>query len=156
MRKRELKLVWRRNSMVKKLKKIVRVLFIVPVAMLLLSACGGIAQGTVNVQLDAFSITMPNKIKAGQITFHVTNIDSADTHSFIILKTDLDPGALPLDSSNNVYLTAQDLARIDGIDQLAPDAVQDLIVNLQPGNYVAICHLPGHYQAGMYAGFTVQ
>ena len=99
---------------------------------------------------------MPNKIKAGQITFHVTNIDSADTHSFIILKTDLDPGALPLDSSNNVDLTAQDLARIDGIDQLAPEAVQDLIVNLQPGNYVAICHLPGHYQAGMYAGFTVQ
>jgi uncharacterized cupredoxin-like copper-binding protein len=142
--------------MTTKIKKFAPFLVIILVALSTLSACGGIAQGTVNVELNAFSITMPSKIKAGQITFHVTNIDTADTHSFIIIKTDLAPGSLPLDSSNNVDLTAQGLTRVDGIAQLAPSAVQDLTVNLHPGNYVAICDLPGHYQAGMYAGFTVQ
>jgi uncharacterized cupredoxin-like copper-binding protein len=137
------------------IKKMVS-LFVVMVTVLLLTACGGSAQGTVNVRLDAFSITMPSKIKAGQVTFHVTNIDSSDTHSFIIFKTDLAPGNLPLDSSNNVVETAPGLTRIDGITTLEPNATQDLVVTLQPGKYVAICDLPGHYQAGMYAGFTVQ
>jgi uncharacterized cupredoxin-like copper-binding protein len=137
-------------------KKIIPLLVNIMLAVSVLSACSGVAQGTINVNLNAFSITMPNKIKAGQTTFHVTNVDSADTHSFIILKTDLAPGSLPLDSSNNVVLTAQGLTRVDGINQLAPNAVQDLNVDLQPGNYVAVCDLPGHYQAGMYAGFTVQ
>ena len=68
----------------------------------------------------------------------------------------LAPGDLPLDSSNNVVETAPGLTHIDGIPTLEPNATQDLVVTLQPGNYVAICDLPGHYQAGMYAGFTVQ
>jgi uncharacterized cupredoxin-like copper-binding protein len=139
-----------------KIQKIVPLFVVALVAVLVLTACGGAAQGVVNVKLDAFSITMPGKVKAGQVTFHVTNIDSSDTHSFIIFKTDLAPGDLPLDSSNNVVETASGLTRIDGIPTLEPNVVQDLVVTLQPGNYVAICDLPGHYQAGMYAGFTVQ
>jgi uncharacterized cupredoxin-like copper-binding protein len=152
----ELKQHWRRIDMTTKIKKIFPFLAIVLIALSTLAACSSTAQGTVNVRLNAFSITMPARIKSGQVTFHVTNIDTTDTHSFIILKTDLAPGSLPLDSSNNVILTAQGVTRVDGINQLAPNAVQDLIVNLQPGKYVAICHLPGHYQAGMYAGFTVE
>lgn len=139
-----------------KIPKIFSLSVIVLVLALVLTACGVGAQGTVNVKLDAFSITMPSKIKAGQVTFHVSNIDSSDTHSFIIFKTDLAPGDLPLDSSNNVVETAPGLTHIDGIPTLEPNATQDLVVTLQPGNYVAICDLPGHYQAGMYAGFTVQ
>ena len=34
--------------------------------------------------------------------------------------------------------------------------VQDLTVTLDPGNYVAICNLPDHYQAGMFTSFTAQ
>jgi uncharacterized cupredoxin-like copper-binding protein len=39
---------------------------------------------------------------------------------------------------------------------MAPGDVKDFIVALDPGSYVAICNLPGHYQAGMFTSFTVQ
>ena len=122
---------------------------------LILAACGG-AQGKVDVTLGIFTIDMPATIKSGQVTFHVTNSDSSDTHEFIIFKTDLSAGELPLDSSNNVDESAQGLTKIDEIPDMAPGDVKDLTVTLDPGNYVAICNLPGHYQAGMYAGFTVE
>ena len=141
--------------MLMKIKKIVSLLIVVLAAVPLLTACGA-SQGPPNVTLDSYSIQMPATLKAGQITFHVTNASTSDTHSFIIFKTDLAPGNLPLDSSNNIDETAQGLTRIDGIAELSPGATQDLTVTLQPGKYVAACDLPGHYQAGMFIGFTVQ
>ena len=141
--------------MLMKIKKIVSFLAMMLVTVPLLAACGA-SQGPPNVTLDSYSIQMPATIKAGQVTFHVTNASTSDTHSFIIFKTDLAPGNLPLDSSNNIDETAQGLTRIDGIAKLDPGAVMDLTVTLQPGNYVAVCDLPGHYQAGMFIGFTVQ
>ena len=141
--------------MLMKIKKIVSFLVVILVAVPLLAACGA-SQGPPNVTLDSYSIQMPATIKAGQVTFHVTNASTSDTHSFIIFKTDLAPGNLPLDSSNNIDETAQGLTRIDGIAKLDPGAVMDLPVTLQSGNYVAVCDLPGHYQAGMFIGFTVQ
>ncbi len=121
---------------------------------LILSACG-VAQGKVNATLGTFTIDMPTSIKAGQVTFHVTNEDTSDTHEFVIFKTDLAPGNLPLDDSGNVDETAQGLTHIDEIPDMAPGDVKDLTVTLDPGNYVALCNLPGHYQAGMFVGFTV-
>ena len=141
--------------MLLKIKKMISFLAVVLVAVPLLAACGA-SQGPPNVTLDSYSIQMPATIKAGQITFHVTNASTSDTHSFIIFKTDLAPGNLPLDSSNNIDETAQGLTRVGGIAELSPGATQDLTVTLQPGKYVAACDLPGHYQAGMFIGFTAQ
>jgi uncharacterized cupredoxin-like copper-binding protein len=149
------KSIWSKDEMFSNFKKIASLLTIAFFAMLLLTACGG-AQGKVNVTLGIFKIDMPSTIKAGQVTFHVTNEDTSDTHEFVIFKTDLAAGSLPLDSSGNVDETAQGLTHIDEIPVMAPGDVKDLTVTLQPGKYVAICNLPGHYQAGMYAGFTVQ
>ena len=30
-----------------------------------------------------------------------------------------------------------------------------MALELDPGNYVLMCNLPGHYEAGMFAAFTV-
>jgi uncharacterized cupredoxin-like copper-binding protein len=128
---------------------------IVLTAVLFLSACGS-AQGKVNVTLSTFTIDMPTTIKAGQVTFHVANDATSDTHEFVIFKSDLAPGKLPLDDSGNVDETAQGLTHIDEIPDMAPGDVKDLTLTLDPGNYIALCNLPGHYQAGMYIGFTVQ
>jgi uncharacterized cupredoxin-like copper-binding protein len=135
-------------------KHIVSILVIVATA-LFLTACGS-AQNKVDVTLGIFKIDMPSTIKAGEVTFHVSNSDSSDTHEFLIFKTDLAPGELPLDSSNNVDENAQSLTKIDEIPDMAPGDVKDFIVALDPGSYVAICNLPGHYQAGMFTSFTVQ
>jgi uncharacterized cupredoxin-like copper-binding protein len=138
-----------------RIKKIASILAVIIITIPFLAACGG-AQGKVDVTLGIFTIDMPATIKSGQVTFHVTNSDSSDTHEFIIFKTDLAAGELPLDSSNNVDEIARGLTKIDEIPDMAPGDVKDLTVTLDPGNYVAICNLPGHYQAGMYAGFTVE
>lgn len=141
--------------MVSKVKQTSSTFIVVLVAALLLTACGA-AQGKVNVTLGIFKIDMPATVKAGQVTFSVTNSDSSDTHEFVVFKTDLPAGKLPLDSSNNVDETAKGLTKIDEISSLAPGESKDLNVTLDPGNYVAICNLPGHYQAGMFTSFTVQ
>jgi len=82
--------------MSKKFKKFVPLLALILVAVPLLSACGG-ASGKVDVSLGIFKIDMPATIKAGQVTFHVTNDDTSATHEFVIFKTDLAPGKVPLD-----------------------------------------------------------
>jgi uncharacterized cupredoxin-like copper-binding protein len=128
---------------------------VVAATVLFLTACGG-ATNKADVNLGIFKIEMPSTIKSGQVTFHVTNSDTSDTHEFVIFKTDLAPGGLPLNSSNGVDETAQSLTKIGEIPDMAPGDVKDLTVTLDPGNYVAICNLPGHYQAGMFTGFTVQ
>jgi len=141
--------------MSKRIKMVIPKISIILAAVLFLSACGS-AQGKVNVTLGTFTIDMPTSIKAGQVTFHVSNDDTSDTHEFVIFKTDLAPGNLPLDNSGNVDETAQGLTHIDEIADMAPGDVKDLTVTLDPGNYVALCNLPGHYQAGMFIGFTVK
>jgi len=141
--------------MSKKFKKLVPLLAVFLLIVPFLAACGS-ASGKVNVSLGIFKIDMPATIKAGQVTFHVSNDDTSDTHEFVIFKTDLAPGNLPLDDSGNVDETAPSLTHIDEIPDMAPGDVKDLTVTLDPGNYVAICNLPGHYQAGMFTGFTVQ
>jgi uncharacterized cupredoxin-like copper-binding protein len=141
-----------------KSKKFVSLFAVILVVIPLLAACGGgaAAQGQVDVTLGIFTIEMPASIKAGQVTFHVTNTDTSDTHSFVIIKTDLPAGKLPLDSSNNVDETAAGLTKIDEIPEISSGDTKDLTLTLEPGKYVAICNLPGHYEAGMYAAFTVQ
>lgn len=141
--------------MTNKVKLFIPKIIIVLAAVLFMSACGN-TQGKVNVTLGNFTIDMPTTIKAGQVTFHVTNDDTSDTHEFVIFKSDLAPGKLPLDDSGNVNETAQGLTHIDEIPDMAPGDVKDLTLTLDPGNYVALCNLPGHYQAGMFIGFTVQ
>jgi uncharacterized cupredoxin-like copper-binding protein len=50
-----------------------------------------------------------------------------------------------------------DIAGAKGeISSIAPGATRKLTVkNLVAGHYVMVCALPGHYQSGMYADFTV-
>ena len=96
--------------MSKKFKNLVPLLAVFLLIVPFLAACGS-ASGKVNVSLGIFKIDMPATIKAGQVTFHVSNDDTSDTHEFVIFKTDLAPGNLPLDDSGNVDETGLACAR---------------------------------------------
>ena len=50
---------------------------------------------------------------------------------------------------------AKSLHPVDEQEDIAAGSTTSLTVDLKPGRYVAICNLPGHYQQGMYASFTV-
>jgi uncharacterized cupredoxin-like copper-binding protein len=100
---------------------------------------------------------------AGNVTFRVKNLGTME-HEMIVLKTDTpfdqlpvadagDPpapvtsGANKVDEANNVGET--------GDPNLQPGETRTFTVKLDPGKYVLVCNLAGHYQMGMRASFTV-
>jgi uncharacterized cupredoxin-like copper-binding protein len=122
---------------------------------LLAPACGssaGAGAGAIDATLNDTSIQLsPTDIPSGGVTFRVANAGSM-THEFEVFATDLAPDALPVDHG----VVASDQLRDEGeVEDVAPGTTVDFDVTLDPGRYVAICNLPGHYLAGMHVAFTV-
>ena len=109
--------------------------------------------------LDLSKATMgikatPGSVKAGEITFDVTN-DSKDTEHEMIVMYMADPSKqLPYIASEE--RVDEDRAGDKGeVSELEPGASGSLTVNLKPGKYLLICNVAGHYAAGMWVEFTV-
>jgi uncharacterized cupredoxin-like copper-binding protein len=119
----------------------------------LLAACG---PQTVNVgESEDFKMTLStNTGSAGKITFHVTNNATDTVHEFVVVKSDLAEGALPVDADGNV--DEDQINHLDEVEDIQPGESQDFTMELQPGNYVLMCNLPDHYKQGMHASFTVK
>ena len=143
---------------------------------LAVSACGGAQQSgsavpeagasapasTVGVTLQEWAVVPDaDAVPAGPVTFSVTNNGPEDVHEFVILRTDLDPGALPTDETGAVTEDAEGMEVIDEIEDLAIGATQEVIAPLTAGKYVLLCNVysaeeqEAHYQLGMRTPFTV-
>ncbi len=109
---------------------------------------------TVDVEHGEWYVhTSQDSVDAGTVDFNVTNTGLI-LHNFKVARTDLDPGALPVDSSTFMV----DETQVDVLassSDLAPNAAEQVIVDLPPGKYVLFCNIAGHYEAGVYTGFTV-
>ncbi len=104
----------------------------------------------IGVQLKEFSVTpSASTVQSGAVTFSVTNTGKIE-HEFVIIRTSDAPGALPVHGAK-----ASEAGHVDEIGGIVPGTTGSLTVDLTPGHYVLICNLPGHYQAGMDAGFSV-
>lgn len=91
--------------------------------------------------------------KAGEVVFTITN-DGTIGHEFLVVKTDIGVGDIPLDGDHFAEPT-DGLEVIDEIGEFAKGTTETLTVTLDPGSYQLVCNLPDHYSAGMYLGFTV-
>jgi caa(3)-type oxidase subunit IV len=110
-------------------------------------------QQTITASETSYSIAMSaDSIPAGKVTFHVENKAANLPHQFTIVKTDLAPGNLPL---ANGTVDESNLDVVGKTDTIQAGSSSDLTVDLSAGKYVLFCNLPGHYQEGMYTGFTV-
>jgi uncharacterized cupredoxin-like copper-binding protein len=98
--------------------------------------------------------TSQDTVDAGTVTFNVTNTGKI-LHNFKVARTDLDPGALPVDTSTSTVDETQ-LDILAASSDLAPGELQQVVVDLPPGHYVLFCNIASHYQAGVYTGFTVK
>ena len=121
------------------------------------ASCGGGGNGgggtSVGVTLKDFSIVAdPSSVDAGTVSFDITN-DGPSTHELAIVRTDLAPGALPVESGE---VPESEIDIEDEQEDIAPSTSTTLSVDLPAGSYVLVCNLPGHYQQGMYAAFTVR
>jgi len=116
-------------------------------------ATTGVAgDGTIVTTEKDFGIALEEtSTPAGSTTFDIAN-DGPSTHEFVVFKTDLAEDTLPVDGST---VTEGNLDLVDEVEDIAPGVGTSLTVNLEPGSYVVICNVEGHYAAGMHAALTV-
>jgi uncharacterized cupredoxin-like copper-binding protein len=99
---------------------------------------------------------------AGEVLFNVENTGPDDVHEFVILKTDLEPDALPTADDGSVDEAGEGIEVIDEIEDIPVGETQSLTVDLEAGGYVLICNIydetenEAHYAEGMLAAFTVE
>jgi uncharacterized cupredoxin-like copper-binding protein len=108
----------------------------------------GVTEKDFSVELDTDSTA------AGATSFNVNN-EGPSTHEFVVFATDLAPDALPVGDDGNVDEEGAGVTHIDEIEDIGSGCQASLTVDLDAGNYVLICNLPGHYAAGMHAPLTV-
>ena len=93
-------------------------------------------------------------VKAGQVRFDVTNWSRGMIHEMMIVAVDNPQAPLPYDYTQ--AKVAEDQVKVLGdTENLQPNASKSLEVTLNPGTYLLICNVPGHYAAGMVTPLTV-
>jgi uncharacterized cupredoxin-like copper-binding protein len=102
--------------------------------------------------LSEWKITLnPAEVLAGDITIAAKN-QGAVEHELVILKTDVAPDKLEM-AGNRVnedkYKSAGEIADFNA------GTTESQAFKLDPGKYVLICNIAGHYQQGMAAALTV-
>ena len=111
---------------------------------------------TVKGTLTDTSIRLSSSsVSSGKVTFAITNNGTLE-HEFVVLKTDLAPDAVHMQSDAEKVdedMSGENVGEVEGI---ASGETKELSLSLQPGKYLLICNLPGHFQAGMYVSFEVQ
>ena len=128
------------------------------VAIIVLAAgCGGEGDGggdgTVEVTMgkpSEYAMSPdPAEISAGTVTFEVKN-EGTLVHEMVLIKTDKGAANLGTDGE------AEEAGAIDEVADLPAGESKTLELDLDAGKYALVCNLPGHYEDGMYADFTVK
>jgi uncharacterized cupredoxin-like copper-binding protein len=133
---------------------------------LLLSGCqqaagnagsSGAPAGTkVAVTLTEYAIQLSDgSVPSGPITFDVRNT-GREKHEFVIVRTDIQPSALPMGADGKVPESATGITHVDEIDGVDSGQERSLATDLPAGSYVLICNIPGHVHQGMATSLTVK
>ena len=120
---------------------------------------------SVSVGLQEFAI-VPSvaSAPAGKVTFVAKNTGPDDVHEMVVLRTDLDPAALPVDNDGKADEEGDGIMSIGETGDVAVGATKDVAFDLAPGKYVLICNIvqtepdgskEAHYKVGMRTAFTV-
>lgn len=127
-------------------------------AVLVGAACGGTgpafqpSEVQIVVEMNDYAVT-PNlrSIAAGVTKVGVRN-RGPQAHDLVILRTDLEPHKLPYDAAR---AKAGEPGLVARSTELRSGGTALLTVTLQPGRYVLICNVAGHYSFGMRTSLRV-
>ena len=115
---------------------------------------GGGTSNVVNGVVTEWAVSVDaSSAMAGEVSFTVAN-EGTIGHEFLVVKTDIELGKIPLDG-DHFPEPADGLEVIDEIGEFPKGTTETLTLMLEPGKYQLVCNLPGHYAAGMHAGFEV-
>jgi uncharacterized cupredoxin-like copper-binding protein len=126
-----------------------------------------VAGPTINADLtDDFQIKLDvSTVKAGSVTFKAKNTASTDPHELVVVRTDLDPKALPFNKAEGkIDEEGAGLETIGEVEEVEHGKDGSVTLDLKPGRYVLLCNiaetepdgsLESHFDKGMYVPFTV-
>jgi hypothetical protein len=116
----------------------------------------------VDVTLTEFQVTPDtSSVPAGQVYFLADN-RGAETHELVVVRSDLQPDALPVVDG---AVPEDDVDFIGEIEGFAAGSQASGVFDLEAGSYVLFCNLveteesgeiESHYEEGMHAAFTVE
>jgi uncharacterized cupredoxin-like copper-binding protein len=112
--------------------------------------------GDVQASTVDFKVLMPTTLTTGKHTIGYTN-NGAVPHEIVIFKTTLPANRLPLSADGDVNEESRQLTNVaDSGNPLKAGRTKSFTTSsLDPGHYVAVCNLPGHYHLGMRLNVTV-
>jgi len=93
-------------------------------------------------------------VKAGNVTFNVTNKSQDLVHEFIVFKSDTPIDALPYKEEEK-EVNEDAIEAHNEIEDIDPGKSGTLTVKLEPGSYILLCNKAGHFKAGMVHALTV-
>ncbi|MDQ6617653.1 MAG: plastocyanin/azurin family copper-binding protein [Actinomycetota bacterium] len=109
-----------------------------------------------SVTLSDMTVTPSStNVAPGKYTVAITNTGMM-VHELLVFHTDIAAANLPVGADGKVAEDAPGFMVSDG-DNLNPGASQSRVIDLtQPGTYLFVCNLPGHFTAGMHTTVTVK
>ena len=109
--------------------------------------------------VDLSKATMGVKISQataprGVVTFKVTNSSKDTVHEMIVLYLK-DPNTPPPYSASDQRIDEDKAGYKGEVSELQPGKTGNKTLALQPGKYLLVCNIAGHYAAGMWTEFDV-
>lgn len=88
---------------------------------------------------------------AGTLKLTLTNAGPA-THELVLLKSSADPAGLKVAANGRV----SEAAGVGEVSEIKSGVTKSTTFHLQPGRYIYVCNIPGHYAAGMHGVLVVR
>jgi uncharacterized cupredoxin-like copper-binding protein len=112
-------------------------------------------QAYVPAALSEWHVAVPMTINAGTVNLEAANFGTIQ-HELLVFKSDLAPSAYPVDQEGNIVEDGPGITLVSDGDNIDPGKTQTRTVDLtQPGAYLFVCNIPGHFKAGMFSPVTV-
>ena len=112
-------------------------------------------QAYIPAALAEWHVAVSPTIKAGTVNLEAANFGTIQ-HELLVFKSDLAPSSYPVDSKGNIVEDGPGISLVSDGDNIDPGNTQTRTVDLsQPGTYLFVCNIPGHFKAGMFSVVTV-
>ncbi len=129
----------------------------------ILAACGSDdeeplgLEHDVHVHLDEWSVNPEPDSIGGPGTLNIGGHNHGKyPHQITIIRTDLDPVALPISKARvDIPAIGDPVVEFDVPAADGDEGIQVASAEVTTGKYVLFCAIPGHYQQGMYGSFEV-